>query len=240
MRSTTLFSTLKPLAVAAVGIFALALVQPAHATIITYTLDSYVGSGTAGAPPYGTVELNDNGGSNVTVTLTLTSVEGLVKTGAGEALMWDLFADTTPQASLTITNTDGTAFGTGATTGFTFDVNGTGLHSGGAGKWDYSILCATACSHGGSHPYLSPLSFTIDDVTLSAFVANNLGYYFGSDICTSVNTTTDKCNPKGLTGNVVATMAGVTTSVPEPATFALFAAGLAGLGFALRRRAHKI
>jgi hypothetical protein len=222
-----MLSMFKPLAVVAVAASALALGQPAHATVITYTYNDYVGSGTPPSGPYGTVELNDNGGSNVAVTVTLASGEGFVNTGAGESLAWDLFGTTTPQPSQTIT---------GLTSGFSFNVNGTGLHTGGAGDWDYAITCVI-CGNGGSSPYTGTLSFTINDVSLSDFVPNLAGFTFASDICTSVNATTGKCNPGALTGNVTASSPNA--SVPEPATLALFAAGLGALGFALGRRRTK-
>lgn len=214
-----MFSKFKPLAAVAVAASALVLGAPAHATVITYTLNDYVGSGTAPAGPYGTVQLNDNGGADVTVTVTLASGEGFVNTGAGESLMWDLFGTTTPQPSQTIT---------GLTSGFSFDVNGTGIHSGGGGDFDYAINCVI-CGHGGSNPYTGTLSFTIDGISLGDFVKNDSGFYFGSDICTAVSN--GKC--AGLTGVVVG---GPSSSVPEPATLALFAAGLGALGFALGRR----
>lgn len=219
-----MLSIFKPLAIVAVAASALVLGEPAHATIITYTFNDYVGTGTPPSGPYGTVELNDNGGPNVAVTVTLASGEGFVNTGAGESLMWDLFGTTTPQPSQTIT---------GLTSGFSFNVNGSGLHSGGAGYWDYAITCVV-CGNGGSSPYTGTLSFTIAGVGLGDFIQNADGFYFGSDICTSVDAATDKCNHGALTGNITA--AGPGASVPEPATLALFAAGLGTLGFALGRR----
>lgn len=220
-----MLSILKPLAVVAVAACALVLGEPAHATIITYTFNDYVGTGTPSAGPYGTVELNDNGGSDVAVTVTLASGEGFVNTGAGESLMWDLFGTSVPQPSQTIT---------GLTSGFTFNVNGTGLHSGGAGDWDYAITCVV-CGNGGSSPYTGTLSFTINGISLDEFVQNAAGFTFGSDICTSVDATTGNCG--ALTGNITASSPGA--SVPEPATLALFAAGLGALGFALGRRRKK-
>ena len=66
--------------------FGVGLGTPASATIIDYSLDQYTGNGTPPSGPYGTVELNDHGGSNVEVTLTLSSGEGLINSGAGAAL----------------------------------------------------------------------------------------------------------------------------------------------------------
>ena len=59
---------------------------PLPATIIDYSLNSLHRKRNSAGWPYGTVELNDNGGPNVQVTVTLSGGEGFVNTGAGAAL----------------------------------------------------------------------------------------------------------------------------------------------------------
>ena len=197
---------------------------PAAATTIDYSLTDYVGSGTPSIPsPYGTVALDDNGGPNVSVTVSLASGVGFVNTGAGYVLTWDLSGG--PTISVT-----------GLTSGFALVSSSAGSSSASAsGSWDYAITCDTStCGHGGNSPYTGSLSFTIDSVGLADFVANGSGNDFSADVCLGVSAGT--CSG-GITGVAVATTSSISgNSVPEPASIAIFAAALGSLAAFRRRR----
>lgn len=201
---------------------------PAAATVLDYSLNDYVGTGSTNlvSSPYGTVTLDDNGGSNVTVTVTLSSGVGFVNTGAGYPLSWDLSG----APNISVAN---------ITSGFSFDYSSTGsLHTGGGGNWDYSITCSVAtCGHGGQSPYTGTLSFTIDNVTLADFVANSDSNYFSADVCLGVFGGT--CGG-GITGVVVTSQLSTTsnTDVPEPASVTILSAAFGAMAF-LRRRLRR-
>jgi hypothetical protein len=204
---------------------------PAAATVLDYNLTDYVGSGAPSlSSPYGTVALNDNGGSNVTVTVTLAAAVGFVNTGAGYSLTWDLNNTpiiTVPSSSIT--------------PGFSLVSSSPGtLSAGASGTWDYAISCSiNTCGHGGQSPYTSPLSFTIDNVALTDFIANGSGYEFSADVCLGVSGGT--CSG-GITGVVVANMVPTTGQsgepVPEPASVIYFGTALGALTFLRRRWLH--
>lgn len=195
-------------------------VSVGQASTISYTLhiDGCSGGG-CGAPPYGSVLLDD-GGNSGTVTVTLTLGQNIVfaGTGAGDALEFNL---SDPSADgLTITPTDTT----------NFDLGPAPDNASTFGSFTNSITCTT-CSGGNSGNPPGPLVFTVtstDGVSLSDFVANSGGYFFASDIAALL--------PGGTkTGNVAADGPDLIPT-PEPATLLLTLGGFSLLGLARARK----
>jgi len=189
-----------------------------------YTLNTFTGSGSPPAGPYGTVDLSQDG-ANVDVTVTLAAGEGFTNTGAGAALTWDLAGEPV----VTITNLDATKFTVSHDGTSTGNLDGTG-------SWFYEIDCtAAACGSGGNNPYPGPLTFTIDNISTSDFIINNKtanGYSFATDICTQRGA---ESGCSGITGDVVASDTPAPAPIPEPATLCILAAAVLGFG-ALRQR----
>jgi hypothetical protein len=208
------------------GLLALAAVVglhivPASATPVTFTLDQGAFTGN-----FGTVTLTQDGTNRVKVEVDLAANVGFVDTGAGDPLLFDIAGN----PAITITNlTAGFAIGN--------EASGHSIHTGGAGNFEYDILC-TACGNGGSHPDLGPLVFdvTAPGLTPNSFVSDGTAY-FAADICRDV-LSNHQCTGVAGTGVEYANVAAdPPPSVPEPATPLIFGAGLLGLGILRRRTA---
>jgi len=171
----------------------LAMTVAAQASTLTFTLNQDACTGTCGLSPFGTITLTDAGsgaGSYVLVTETLRSGDGFVKTGAGDALEFQLLSAATSLSDLTA--------------GFSFT---TGTQSASAfGSFSNGVSCS-GCGNGASNPIYTPLSFRVNGVTTSDFVADGNLEYFASDILGS----------NGKTGDVAANSF-TSLATPEPNT----------------------
>jgi hypothetical protein len=189
------------------------LVAPAFAAA-TFPLDHFnLTSGPKAMTPgsYGMVSLTQDG-SDVDVLVQLASDEAFAHSNKGASFYFDLNLGTIGIEDLS--------------DGFALKSTTAGLyHAGLVSTFDYEIYCNVCKGSGG---IAGPLSFTLVDVSVADFIQNDHGYYFSSSVCLGV-TANGLCADGAPSGNLTASF-DPPSPMPEPATVALFGAGLLGLG----------
>ncbi|MGH9438398.1 MAG: hypothetical protein ACRD22_10995 [Terriglobia bacterium] len=188
---------------------------------VEYTLTADACSSGCGTPPYGTIDLIQNGANTVQLTVALASGYKFVDTGGHSGLAFNLIGNPTISATIP--------------TGWSLNNSGVAgsIGNNAFGDFEYAFDCG-ACGPGASHSEPGPFTFdiTASGLTPASFAelstGGSLSAYFAVDVIAP--------GPNGNTGSVGANGPGVPSPVPEPADAVLLGTLMLGCGFLARRR----
>jgi hypothetical protein len=196
---------------------------PARAAVI-YTLTVDHCTGGCGTSPFGTVTVTTTALNTVTMDISLTNSNKFVLTGQpGSTVGFNLIGD----PSITLVSS--------TLAGWTLDSSTAGsLNFDGFGSFQYSLNCCNGVNGGGA-AQTGPVSLVLTGTGLTEASFNELStggspsVFFAVDI---LSAQTGNTGPVGTGGG--GSTGGGGTTVPEPASMALF--GLVALGSAFRNR----
>jgi hypothetical protein len=174
----------------------------------TFQVTSDHATGGLGTPPFGTVQVAENG-ANLDVTVHVNSGWAFVKTGSVD---FQAFKFNATGVALTDISINAHTPALGANTG-AFNGDGTG-------NFGFGIDCPT-CANGGSGQFTSDIVFHIANAVFGDITAPNaLGNIFVLDL---INLTSGNTGPADV-------------NVPEPSALLLAGTALLGIGYSIRNR----
>ena len=213
---------------------ALALLAPsARAGLETITIG--IATGAISGGPYATVTLDDhNATGSVHVTISPLPGFGLVDTGAGDPLLFNLSGNPLLTIGGNLQNLT-SGFGIEQPTG----------NQDGTGSWMYGITCSSGCAQSGGG-FGGTLSFdvVIAGITTASFIstADSNNFRFATDVCVqsfpASGGAPNGCSATGdaANGSSSGSSSSGSGDVPEPSSSALALLGVGMLSLTFLRR----